>query len=65
MTPDQTLLTTGEVATRYRVGQTTVRRWADSGQLASFKTPGGRRRFRAADVEALIAETSTGSAGAA
>jgi excisionase family DNA binding protein len=33
----------------------TVRRWADSGLLASTRTPGGERRFVAADVEHLRA----------
>lgn len=33
----------------------TVRRWADTGKLASWRTPGGWRRFDRADVEALRA----------
>ena len=31
-----------------------VRQWADDGKLASFRTPGGQRRFRREDVEAFL-----------
>jgi len=33
----------------------TVRRWSDSGSLPCYRSPGGHRRFRRADVEALLA----------
>lgn len=59
MTPVQELLTSGEVAARFRVGRSTVRRWADTGRIPSFKTPTGQRRYRAADIEAVIAESET------
>ncbi|GAB2519821.1 helix-turn-helix domain-containing protein [Paramicrobacterium agarici] len=32
----------------------TIRRYADSGKLPSVRTPGNQRRFRRADVEALL-----------
>ena len=32
----------------------TVARWASSGVLSSIRTPGGHRRFREADVVALL-----------
>jgi excisionase family DNA binding protein len=51
--PTDQLLTPGEVAARFGVGLTTVARWADSGKIAAVRTPGGHRRFRLADVEAL------------
>jgi excisionase family DNA binding protein len=51
-----TLLTTGEVAAAFRVRTSTVARWADSGKLPSFRTPGGRRRFHSEDVDRLLAE---------
>lgn len=47
-------LTPGEVAKAFRVTAETVSRWADSGVLPFFKTPGGHRRFRREDVDALL-----------
>lgn len=37
------------------VNQSTVRRWADDGQIRSFRTPGGHRRLAEADLLALTA----------
>jgi excisionase family DNA binding protein len=37
------------------VNESTVRRWADSGELRCFRTPGGHRRFAEADLFALTA----------
>lgn len=48
------LLTVAEVAALFRVDRKTVIRWADDGKLTSFRTLGGHRRFRAAEVEALL-----------
>ena len=50
---DEVPLTTGEVAALFAVTPETVAAWADSGKLASFRTPGGHRRFYRADVDAL------------
>jgi excisionase family DNA binding protein len=47
------LMTTAEVAAMFRVGSTTVLRWADTGHLSSLRTLGGHRRFRTAEVRAL------------
>lgn len=58
MTPDQELLTSGEVAARFRVGPSTVRRWADTGLIPSLRTPSGQRRYRASDIERVIAADS-------
>lgn len=33
---------------------TTLRRWADAGQVPCFRTPGGRRRFRSAELVAFL-----------
>lgn len=49
-------LTTGQVADLFGVHIDTVRVWADSGRIPSFRTPGGQRRFRPADVNALLNE---------
>jgi len=52
-------LTPIEVATRLGVGPKTVARWAVSGKLVSFKTPGGHHRFSTEQVAAVIAGQST------
>ncbi len=43
------------------VNESTVRRWADSGEIRCFRTPGGHRRFAEGD---LFAMTQGGNAGA-
>ena len=48
------LLTPGEVATLFRVDPKTVTRWAQDGRLTCIRTLGGHRRFRAAEVYALL-----------
>lgn len=48
------LLTPGEVAALFRVDPKTVTRWATSGRLSSIRTPGGHRRFRESEVNALL-----------
>ena len=55
-------LTTGQVAAIFGVTTTTVKRWAESDRLPSFRTPGGHWRFRAEDVAALKAATERGAA---
>jgi excisionase family DNA binding protein len=57
-TPD--LLTPGEVAAMFRVDPKTVSRWAASGRITSIRTPGGHRRFRRGEVEALLRGETTG-----
>lgn len=48
------LLTSTEVAAQFRVDPKTVGRWAADGRLPSILTPGGRRRYRASEVRALL-----------
>lgn len=48
------LLTPGEVAKLFRVDPKTVTRWAVAGRIPSIRTPGGHRRFRESEVEALL-----------
>jgi excisionase family DNA binding protein len=55
------LLTPAEVATLFRVDPKTVTRWAKAGKLTSIRTLGGHRRFREAEVRALLDGTSTKS----
>src|SRR5438093_13309220 len=49
------LLRAGEVAAVLQVSRRSVAAWANRGLLPYIETPGGHRRFRAADVRALIA----------
>lgn len=58
--PDR-LLTPGEVAQKFAVDPKTVTRWAKAGKLSSIRTLGGHRRFRASEVEALLAEHMDGA----
>lgn len=53
------LLTPGEVAALFRVDPKTVTRWATAGRIGSIRTPGGHRRFREAEVQALLSELTT------
>jgi excisionase family DNA binding protein len=53
------ILTPAEVAARFGVAVKTVGKWADAGKLASFRTPGGHRRFHEADVLSALAQTTT------
>ena len=61
MTADDTsgLMTPAEVAALFGVDAKTVQRWAKTGRLSSIKTPGGHRRYWAAEVYALRAESPT------
>jgi len=42
------------------VNESTVRRWADSGELRCFRTPGGHRRFAEADLFAMTSAQGGG-----
>jgi excisionase family DNA binding protein len=42
------------VAALFRVDPKTVSRWALAGRITSIKTPGGHRRFREAEIQALL-----------
>jgi excisionase family DNA binding protein len=48
-------MTLTEAADALRVHPTTLRRWADSGQVPVFLTPGGHRRFAASDMRHIAA----------
>jgi excisionase family DNA binding protein len=48
------LLTPSEVAAMFRVDPKTVTRWAKAGKLTSIRTLGGHRRYREAEVLALL-----------
>jgi excisionase family DNA binding protein len=42
---------TAEVSRMWQVGESTIKRWSDAGDLACIRTPGGHRRFT---LEALM-----------
>jgi excisionase family DNA binding protein len=56
--PDD-LLTPSEVARLFGVGPAAVVRWANKGIITAIWTPGGQRRFRRADVDALLDEQAS------
>src|SRR3954470_9680232 len=52
MTTD--VLSTRQVEALHGVGEATVKRWADAGEIDCFRTPGGHRKFRLRDVTAFV-----------
>lgn len=53
-------LTPKDVADLFGVTVATVAEWGRSGKLrASFRTPGGHRRYTQADLDAFIAESQS------
>ncbi|WP_062380106.1 BldC family transcriptional regulator [Demequina pelophila] len=60
VTEPEKLLTPSEVAAIFRVDPKTVTRWAKVGKLSSIRTLGGHRRFREAEVHALLAAAQEG-----
>ncbi len=48
-------ITLGQACKLLGVNESTLRRWADAGQVRSFRTPGGHRRFSEDDLRALVA----------
>ena len=47
-------LTLGQACRVLGVDESTLRRWADSGQVHAFRTPGGHRRFAETDIQELL-----------
>ena len=52
-------LSLDEAAKRLSVHPATLREWADKGQIRTFRTPGGHRRFSEADVAAQVPTKTT------
>ena len=44
----------GDAAAELGVSLTTLRRWSDAGKLTCYRSPGGHRRYRRADIETLL-----------
>ena len=49
MAEDRTY-STRELAQMWNVSESTVKRWADTGDLQCYRTPGGHRKFRLEDI---------------
>src|SRR5947208_10104453 len=47
-------LTLGEASRILGVDPDTLRRWADSGKIEVFTTPGGHRRFMRSSIDAML-----------
>jgi excisionase family DNA binding protein len=47
-------MTLGQACRLLNVDESTLRRWADAGQVRTFRTPGGHRRFAEGDVRAIV-----------
>ena len=55
-------LTLGQACRLINVDESTLRRWADAGQLRTFRTPGGHRRFAESDIREIMHGRSKESA---
>lgn len=53
--PKKQWLTLAEASALLGVHRATLRTWADEGHVRAFRTPGGHRRFLAAEIQALVA----------
>jgi excisionase family DNA binding protein len=53
--PDQ-LLTSTEVGNLLQVNPSSVKKWVNEGHIVAFRTPGGHRRIRAADLVLFLDE---------
>jgi excisionase family DNA binding protein len=54
MSPEH-LLTSSEVGVLLQVNPSSVKKWVNAGYLSAFRTPGGHRRIRAADLIEFLA----------
>ncbi len=55
--PDD-LLTSHEAAAFIGVSVRSLTRWEEDGHITALRTPGGHRRYRRRDVEALLGKAS-------
>lgn len=54
---NETWLSLTQAADRFNVHPTTLRRWANKGQIPYILTPGGHRRFALSAVEAFLSQS--------
>ena len=59
---DRRWLRLGAAAELLGVSENTLRRWSDAGKLVCYRSAGGHRRYRRADVDALLRDGSTAGA---
>jgi excisionase family DNA binding protein len=52
--PDDPWVPMGAASRLVGVGHDTLRRWADTGKVQSYQTPGGHRRFLRSSLEAMV-----------
>jgi excisionase family DNA binding protein len=58
--PEVVLLTTSEVAKRFKVDASAVRRWVSEARLKpAITTPGGHYRFDEASIDAFAEQQAT------
>jgi predicted site-specific integrase-resolvase len=46
------------------VDQSTIRRWIEEDRIKSITLPGGRKRYRRSDIEAILAGDQTAQGAA-
>ncbi|MBX9390954.1 helix-turn-helix domain-containing protein [Streptomonospora nanhaiensis] len=61
--PSPRFYTPAEVRDIFRISQSTVRRWTDTGHIRTARTVGGHRRLYADDVDALLHSEESAQAG--
>jgi excisionase family DNA binding protein len=52
------LLRTSDVAALFHVSERTISDWARRGRIPSVQTPGGHRRYPAAEIRRIMEETN-------
>jgi len=57
---NETWLSLTQAADRFNVHPTTLRRWANKGQIPYILTPGGHRRFALSSVESFLSQSEVG-----
>ena len=60
--PRQTWLTLGAASEQLGVSESTIRRWADAGEIRSYRTNGGHRRILEEDLLAIVANAGAAAA---
>jgi excisionase family DNA binding protein len=58
----QNWLTLGAASEQLGVSESTIRRWADAGEIRSYRTHGGHRRILEEDLRAIIANAGAAAA---